>query len=159
MAAPTADYREVARFEASLDAFVGATRGELDELVRQVGFTVAENVIVGGAYSPGTPVDVGFARNSWAVGLNEIPAPRQAPENSSPEQPVAVTSDADAAAVIAQARLGDTIILASNCAYMEPLEEGHSQQAPNGMIKLAVQAGQLIVDDEARRLGLLGGPT
>lgn len=122
---------DLARFEATL-------RGRLDELAQYAGLAVAESLIVGNDMSPGTPVDTGFARNSWAVGLNGEPAYPQPGEPPKGERGKAVdiASLNEASTTLLDAKAGDAIWITSNCVYMEALEYGHSGQAPNGMVRL-----------------------
>lgn len=37
------------------------------------------------------------------------------------------------------AKFGQTIFITNNLAYAQPLEDGHSGQAPNGMVSLTIQ--------------------
>lgn len=118
-----------------------------DKVLRLTFYDLAENVVVGGRYSPGTPVDIGFARASWWLGVNR-PGPPVQPA-SPPGGTLAPGIDP---AQLAAARAGDILYLSTNCAYIRPLEYGHSGQAPQGMLRLAVAAAQNMLDDNARDL-------
>ena len=83
-----------------------------------------------------TPVDSGALRRSWTVALNAVP------------------SNYDGSQIaIAQARLSDTIVIATDKPYAPMLEyglyptplktgkvtmQGYSSQAPRGMIRISV---------------------
>lgn len=129
-------------FTADLAKFEAVLRGRLDDLARRLGLAVAQSVTVGNDMSPGTPVDTGFARNSWAVGFNGDVAPRQppAPPKEAKGKSVDVTSFEDASSKMLEAKAGDIIWIESNCVYMGALEFGHSGQAPQGMVRLTLAA-------------------
>lgn len=81
-----------------------------------------------------TPVDTGQARNSWLMGDNNDGAVGSRPLNVS-ERMVPV--------------VGNSVLLYSNLPYIEKLENGSSNQAPNGMVKVAVAAWPNIVRSES----------
>lgn len=153
---------DLARFNADLSKFEQTLAGRQDELVKNVALALANEVMVGGDFSPGTPVDTGFALNSWVVGINAIAAPRQppTPPSTSFKLPVVVTTRPAAITAAMEAKLGDEVYVTSNCEYIEELEKGHSKQAPVGMVRITVAAGPLIVEREAAKLiaaGAAGG--
>lgn len=80
-----------------------------------------------------TPVDTGRARGSWQVAVSVRPTGE------------VDIYDKDGGATIAEgsreiAQVGpyETIYIASNLSYILPLEEGHSRQAPNGMVATTI---------------------
>jgi len=147
----------VAAFKADLSRIVGVLEQRADEVAMRVGLRLADEVIAGDKYSPGTPVDEGFARNSWAVGIGAPAPPHQPPlpekgSGSATGGNANGSSQGPATAAMLRMRAGETAYITSNCAYMERLEEGHSQQAPVGMVRVTVAAGQHIVDDVVREM-------
>lgn len=77
-----------------------------------------------------TPVDTGRARASWGVAIGE-------PDRSPPPLPGKQSYEAPS--------FGDVkidgkspVFITSNLVYMEPLENGHSGQAPHGMVAISV---------------------
>ena len=82
----------------------------------------------------GTPVDKGRARSNWVPAIGE---------------PSALVTDAKdlsgsdttqrAQKMHAESPNFSIMFLSNNLPYIQPLEDGHSQQAPEGWIKLAVQ--------------------
>ena len=83
----------------------------------------------------GTPVDEGRARGNWFPTLN------------SPSTVTSDNTDKSGAAAIAAvqstakgSKLGDTIWMSNNLPYILPLENGHSGQAPEGMVDLNLNA-------------------
>lgn len=140
------------QFTAQLDAFAAGIGDRLNEAYRNVILLLFANIVVGGDFSPGTPVDTGFARNSWTVGRGGPGSPRQPsqpdvrPTKAHPASPVGLVAIDDGSAAIADASITEEIHLTSNCVYMGALEDGHSKQAPVGFVWLAITAGQQIVD-------------
>lgn len=141
--------RNVFELRARLDGHLARIHGREDEAFRNVCFSAFGNIIVGGKYAPGTPVDLGFARNSWVTGVNapgEAQQPRQPPP-SNERKPINLVAFRAMQAALVAAKLGDIVYLTSNCVYMNRLEYGHSGQAPAGMIRLTVAAAPEIVRD------------
>lgn len=133
-------------FRANLERWSVSLDDRLSEAYRNIIFVLLMNIVVGGLYSPGTPVDTGFARNSWVVGIGGVGVFRQPDQPADRHATVTLTADAEGQAILADVRIGDEVHITSNCAYMMALEEGHSGQAPTGMVWLALSASQQIVD-------------
>lgn len=77
-----------------------------------------------------TPVDTGRARASWNISVNE--ADRTVPPEGQvsypkPQAPLGM-----------QVQPGDSIVISNNLPYIVKLEEGHSKQAPHGMVALSI---------------------
>lgn len=143
-------------FIAELDAWAAQLDDRLNEAYRNIIFVLLMNVVVGGLYSCGTPHDLGFAQNSWVVGIGAPGAFRQ-PENMSAEdrkarRQVAVVSIEEGNTIILDVKYEDEVHLSSNCVYMGSLEDGHSGQAPTGFVWLAIHAGQQIVNQVCREM-------
>ena len=118
------------------------TESDLRKVFREAAQDVAENVKVGGAHSPGTPVDTGFARNSWHASLDGTTPP-------------ATGTAPDMALVIASADLSHTITIGNNTEYLGYLEDGSTTpKAPfvSGWIAQTVQAWPTIVALASARL-------
>lgn len=140
------------RFTADVTRFEHRVRGRLDDFVRRIALVMAENVIVGGEFAPGTPIDTGFARASWYLVLNAETAQRvNTAIGSNPRG-----SLDDIALDIVRVRAGDLLIFANGAAYIRRLEfDGWSGQAPVGFVRITAAAGQNIVDRVARDMGAL----
>lgn len=112
-------------FSVDLDAFVkkvGLARGTV---VKRVGFDLYGRII------RKTPVDTGRARGSWTISVSEAdrtvlpPAP---PGQIYPPPPIGALD----------VRLNESIVISNNLPYITALEDGHSKQAPNGMVALSI---------------------
>lgn len=133
-------------FRVSIDLKAAGTQERARRIFRAFGLACYGSIVVGEpAYSPGTPVDTGFARSNWQVSLG-------APDVSEGVGDHQTTYDWDAPfqagqATILSAELGETIAIANGAAYIVALEYGHSQQAPQGMVQLTANAAPEILAD------------
>ena len=117
------------RFSATIDGFVDSALLAQTQGFRKIALDTLNKV------QKKTPVDSGALRRSWTVALNAAP------------------SNYDGSKIaIAQARLSDTIVIATDKPYAPMLEyglypspsktgktqRGYSVQAPQGMIRISV---------------------
>ena len=117
------------RFSATIDGFVDSALLAQTQGFRKIALDTLNKV------QKKTPVDSGALRRSWTVALNAVP------------------SNYDGSQIaIAQARLSDTIVIATDKPYAPMLEyglypspsktgktqRGDSVQAPQGMIRISV---------------------
>jgi len=152
--------REGARILGPPEDFIVALTVHEKELGEHVdlfvkGFcqTLFNEIHSGGRYSPGTPQDTGFARANWYGGIGGTGV---APAVQEPATRVPGMLSGEAQAALVQldetalsAKAGDEVAMANNAHYIVDLENGTSLQAPEGMTRLAVAAGQLIADEVA----------
>lgn len=102
-------------------------QGEL-EARREIAFEVAYRII------SRTPVDSGQARANWNVGLQR----NDASTNSEPD-PSGQTAIARAEETLARMSSNDTRVYITNALpYINRLEHGWSDQAPNGMVQITL---------------------
>lgn len=97
---------------------------------------------LGSIANNGVPVDTGFARASFRASTEAMPA---IDKNATNKSGAPVSGVGEIAAVIASATLGGTIYMGWVAAYIEYLEFGHSQQAPQGFARLAAAQWPTIV--------------
>ena len=140
---------------ATVARFAQQTKRALVAVLREAAQDVAENVSVGGAFAPGTPVDTGFARANWDATLGTPSSePLQAPTGDAAET-FSGTTDA-MALVIATADLPDTITLYNNTEYLPFLEDGRTTpidpQFRSGWIAETAHAWPTIVHLAAQRV-------
>jgi hypothetical protein len=131
------------RFSRALVSFAIEAQSRLDMVARNVCFLAAENIIIGGPFGnpTGTPVQFGFARGQWTPSLEvpeAAPAGRKDPGGQAPL--------AEALDTGARLQLGQSFWLSNGAAYINALENGHSQQAPQGMVGPVLHNAQALVD-------------
>lgn len=119
------NYRQ---FELDLRRFTEKLLPEqIERAVRLIGTAVLLGVV------EKTPVDTGRARANWQVELNAVNAATT--EDTDPGGGQALAAGLSA---LAQFRPGDTVYISNHLVYIVPLENGHSQQAPQGMVALTI---------------------
>ncbi len=114
----------MSRFTVELKKAVTTTSKDINNLWKQsVAETFSQVVLK-------TPVDKGAAKASWLMGYNN--------DGSIGDKQLSITpSDIP--------DVGSSYLLFSNIPYIERLEDGWSQQAPIGMVKVTVANWKTIV--------------
>lgn len=79
-----------------------------------------------------TPVDTGRLRGNWQSSLN---VPQDAPIVRDQKSPTSGAANADASSTLDKLKLGDIFWFTNNLPYARRIEEGWSQQAPQGMLR------------------------
>lgn len=134
-----------AEFGADISRFVRVkVKDRADAFCRQLTYNVAERLV------EATPVDTGYARASWAIGFNDLPQFEFTGDAS--DNPGSVPPP-DFGAIVLQAKAGDEIFIVNNANYIVRLEYGHSQQAPNGMVRPTIAAVDHIVRETLAQIG------
>ena len=88
-----------------------------------------------------TPVDTGRLRGNWFASINR--ASKQVDGSAMGYE-----------GVVFKAKLGDSIYLVNNLPYAKVIEDGSSQQAPQGMVKGVVIEFNRVVKANARKYKL-----
>lgn len=116
-------------FAIDLRKFGKVTRDQASIIFRKIALELDQRVVLG------TPVDTGRARGNWFPSIN-VPATGTTTDTD----PSGAKALAAINAVVGSAELGDTVWLTNNLPYILPLENGHSQQAPQGMVDINLEA-------------------
>lgn len=133
-------------FRAQMRGFGETLTGRAEDATRQFMFDTCRAIAVKGEpWGVGTPIDTGFAANSWRVGLGQpMIGPVDLATDGIPGEPNFVD--------LLRAPLGVEVYFTTACRYMRRLEYGWSQrQAPAGMIRIVLGMGQAIMDSVAAR--------
>lgn len=146
-----------AEFLVQVSAAAGVPRERGTKLLRHVATRVGEAIVVGNEYGPGTPVDTGNARGHWyvAMGGGDPPHDGSAATSGTGAATAGLEALARAADNIATMQLGDVMSWVNDVPYIEALNNGHSQQAPAGMIDPVVASFELLVQAEGLKLGIV----
>ncbi|MCX7509414.1 HK97 gp10 family phage protein [Delftia tsuruhatensis] len=89
---------------------------------------------LGGQMVDRSPVDTGRFKNAWVTSTGA--ADKSQPEGADKSGARALTALNEK---VAGWKPGQTIWILNNLSYAKPLEYGHSQQAPSGIVRLTVQ--------------------
>lgn len=84
-----------------------------------------------------SPVDTGRFRGNWQVAVGDMPT-----GTVELLDPSGAIVTARVQVVSGEVQPGDTVWMVNNLPYAQRLEDGYSQQAPGGMVKLTVQKYQ-----------------
>jgi hypothetical protein len=142
-------------FAVRLQQFADKTNRNADALVRGIVTDIAtkldERSPVGDpslwqhpapkGYEPGT------FRGNWQLGVNVIPSGETGRIDPSGAETLGTII-----ASIPEHPAGTTIFLANNVPYARPIEDGHSTQAPAGLVGMTAVEFQQVVDARATAL-------
>lgn len=132
---------QVLKFTADLEKFSKAIGATLGQVIRRVAIEMSDG------FAENTPVDTGRAAGSWGIDFDQ-PGTFEQPESFAGGR-----AAAQAAVKEQQAKLADVdrdpyrqVWIYNNLPYIQPLNEGHSQQAPAGFVELQVAQAEANID-------------
>lgn len=128
-------------FSIDISKFVKKAGGNLDQLPRKVCIDLSTRVV------RRTPVDTGRARANWFAAIDT--KPQGTTESTDPNGYSTINNAINQAERL---KAGDIYYLINNLPYIEELEDGSSQQAPQGMVKVSIVEFKGIVDKVAREI-------
>jgi len=112
-------------------------RDRANRVVRMVALEALSRIVLR------TPVDTGRARGNWQVGVGE-------PDRSyawDQYDPVGTETIAKGRPLLEAAPDGEILFVTNSVPYILPLEHGHSQQAPAGMVGVTIAELRQIAAD------------
>lgn len=130
--------------DASIQKFAKAIDLDIARVVERIALDLWNKITLR------TPVDTGAARRSWQLGVGQpntfVPSESgkgtgankdksSPPSEPSPDFP----SDVEITGK-------DTVYITSSLGYIEALEEGHSKQAPAGMVQISIAEVQAEIE-------------
>lgn len=138
-------------FNLDIKEFVEKTEVDFATAMKKVSMDVFTGIV------KKTPVDTGRARASWNIAINtpdmSVPPPR---EGKTTAITGFLTPGEKVAALSKLAPLDKdpyvTVWITSNLDYIVPLENGHSKQAPSGMVALTVTEMEKFMEEALRDL-------
>jgi len=114
------EYRE---FDMQLDREMEEMEGEILATSQEIALDAYSSV------KEKTPVDTGFALNSWFIDLGD---------DASRDDNGGVDTAAQDTVTVMDAKPFQAITIANGAEYIGALEDGHSNQAPNGMVSVTL---------------------
>lgn len=121
-------------FALDVNAFVARAQAAQDRVFREIVMEIARAVIMS------SPVDTGRFRGNWQLGVDRVPAGTIDFTDPTGAMTTAVIAEGTIAL-----RAGDVAYIVNNLPYAIELEYGHSQQAPQGMVRITLERFQSIV--------------
>ena len=99
-----------------------------------------------------SPVDEGLFRNNWFSGLNQPSTQTTEKLSNYGQGIIAGPRYTEALHLSTKYKVGDKLFFTNSLPYARRLEYGHSQQAPNGMVRIAAAQWQHIVTKLAGKI-------
>ena len=126
-------------FAESLAAFAEQTKEAIDDVFRDVVIEIGTSVI------RLSPVDTGRFKGNWQFTVG-------APSNQSIDtfDKAGHGTIATLVAEVSKLEAGQVAYIVNNLVYGVPLEYGHSDQAPAGMVQITLARFQQIVEEATR---------
>lgn len=136
----------MASFTQNITTFFQKTGIKLDLIVKKLAFDGFKGVLFR------SPVDTGRFRGSWRIGIGRInlsvlkdltgpkasnfigPVPAGAASPPAPHSPPTSAELAFASSKLSSVKFGTKVVISNNLPYAIPLENGHSKQAPAGVL-------------------------
>ena len=131
----------MARWSLPMKSYVDRTKGNLNAAVRACALEITAKIIVR------SPVDTGRFRGNWMIDCDVTPTGFDW-DKTDPDGGAAL---AEATGKLAAYTLGDRIRLRNNLPYSVALEYGHSDQAPQGMVRVTLVEFGAITGRAARK--------
>lgn len=148
-------------FNAELEQFAGATAEQARLIFAESAATACEAIAIGNEFGPGAPLDTGYLRASFRVGVDTIVnGPSTPPQRSKRSDGTHLIADVFDASPVQRVQIGQTVYLVTNVDYAKYLETGHMTrrhgehvgQDTEFIAPVEARFGQ-IVDDAADRVG------
>lgn len=128
-------------FAKRLDRIAVRVEGNVEKAVKDCADAVLRSVV------ENTPVDTGYARSNWTPELDRafeglFPARVPGKAGSTAEENAAATIEAGTPTIEAfDIAANREIHITNNAPHIQPLNDGHSKQAPAGFVQIAVMEG------------------
>jgi len=114
-------------FSAQLQQFADQTKDDMDYIFRGVMIEMGRSVI------NLTPVDTGLARGNWQFSVDNPTTASVLEKDKGGMETLSKLINS-----VRNLTFGQTAYLVNNLRYAIPLEYGHSQQAPTGMVRITL---------------------
>jgi hypothetical protein len=137
-----------AQFSADIGKLVAKYKTRINDVVKQSVQELGDRIIIG------TPTDTSYARNSWWSSVDNSKPSHPSPPTKGES---GVKGSAGGAPAIDPADIaaapGHVYQLKNGAPYIRKLEYGSSNQAPEGMVRVAIADFPNIVAKSARDVG------
>ena len=114
-------------FTLHMDKITKKAGAQADNLVKKIAIDVMSSVV------NKSPVDTGRFRGNWQLGVGAVDG-----DTSSANDKSGTGAIAKASLELTSFKSGTTIYISNSLPYAQRLENGYSNQAPQGMVRLTV---------------------
>ncbi|MFG1391247.1 HK97 gp10 family phage protein [Xanthobacter agilis] len=128
-------------FAKRIDRIAVRVEGNVEKTVKSCAQVVLRSVV------EATPVDTGYARSNWTPELDRafeglFPARVPGKAGSTAEENAAAAIEAGTPTIEAfDIKNNESVHITNNAPHIQPLNDGHSNQAPAGFVRMAVMEG------------------
>jgi hypothetical protein len=116
------------QFQLDISKFAEKVEGRLDEFMRGVCMRAYTGIVMK------NPVDTGRSQNNWNVGINNVDSSVTSEGNKDKSAVIRAAQN-----ILRRIKGGDVIWITNNVDYIEYLEDGSSDKAPNGMVAITLR--------------------
>jgi len=137
------------RFSAALERLAAFTSGGVEAVIRKTCLDLYKRIV------QRTPVDTGRARASWGISnanKGDL-APKGFNDRGRGESARGMEEVNKKIQGFMYEIIGDEVIIYNNVEYIEVLENGHSRQAPAGMVSVSLAEFARHLEDNFSKLG------
>lgn len=117
-----------------------------EKIIRGTSFAIFKRVI------ERTPVKTGRAKGNWQTDIGQPASGDVERNDTTPKGSISQEMISSLTFVTQQAAVGDAVYMVNNLPYIQKLEDGSSQQAPAGMVKVTRNEFVTEVNRQARKL-------
>ena len=129
-------------FSVDLQKFATKTHDQISLVIRKIVLDLFTRIVLK------TPVKTGRARMNWHVSIGQIRDELRSMEREYSGAEAFQTANAEATnKILALNDVDLSIFILNNLPYIERLEDGYSDQAPSGMVKITLEEYPYIVQD------------
>lgn len=126
------------QFFIDLDKFANSIDLDVVTVQKKLALDIFADVVAG------TPVDTGRAMNNWNISV-EVPD-RTVVQTGGSEQAIQTIKQAAALGEVSKLEPFQTIWISNSLDYIQFLEEGSSDQAPNGWVEQSLRNNLLVLE-------------
>ncbi len=128
-------------FSNQIKQFVQKAEARQVQVLQEVAKELGERLV------KRTPVETGMARAHWQASINAPAAGPVAAVDPTGQQTIDTLNRA-----IEGAKMGDAIYIVNAAPHAQALEDGHSKQAPNGMVAATMLEAPAVIQDVIRKV-------
>lgn len=151
--------KDLAKFKMDLTNFYEkVVPANHAQFCKRIAIRLHHDIVVGcPTNSIGTPQDTGWARANWGVFLGREGVPTKPVGKYDPSRskyvvgasnPIPANAYFNVPAILESVGVAPFIWIYNNVPYIIPLENGHSKQAPSGMVVNALHSLQTFINKE-----------
>lgn len=129
-------------FASDIEKWAELTKQDIETVVKKTAIDMFSSVIFL------SPVDTGRFINNWRLSIGKVDPTVNLEAIGKSKDPIYSRIQAE----ISGFKLGDVVYFSNNLPYAIPLEYGHSEQRPDGMVRQTVATFQKVVSKNIKAI-------